>query len=61
MERHDDSVRAWLRESRPVTTIGYSIYVYDLSEVPNAHCRLADLYAAAGEHEYQRIERRKCE
>jgi len=57
----DHDLYAWLRESRPVTTIGYSIHVYDLSGIPGAHCRLADIYAATGEREYQRIERTKCE
>jgi hypothetical protein len=38
----------WLRKRTPVTKIGYSIYVYDITGDAQAHLKLADAYARAG-------------
>jgi 4-amino-4-deoxy-L-arabinose transferase-like glycosyltransferase len=38
----------WLREKEPVTRIGWSIYVYDLSGDAEAHVHLARVYLAVG-------------
>jgi len=47
-------------EPVPTVMIGYSIDVYDLTADPELHCRLAGVYAAAGEGGYQALGRRKC-
>ena len=57
----DHDLYAWLRARAPIATIGYSIYVYDLTGDFESHCRLADVYATVGEHRYEAVERRKCE
>lgn len=52
---------AWLREREPIARIGWSIYVYDLSDEPRLHCRLAELYAAANAGFYATHERNLCD
>lgn len=56
----DHDLYAWLRAKAPMATIGFSIYVYDLTTDRESHCRLADVYAAAHEPGYETLERRKC-
>ncbi len=51
---------AWLRAREPIAMLGWSIYVYDLSDEPRLHCRLAEIYAAANESAYAAHERRLC-
>jgi hypothetical protein len=39
---------AWLRKHQPITKIGYSIFIYDLTEDREGLAKLEDLYAKAG-------------
>jgi len=52
---------AWLRDREPIATLGWSIYVYDLSDEPDVHCRLAALYTAARDTAYATAEQRRCD
>jgi hypothetical protein len=41
----DQEAYRWLKDRRPATTIGYSIYIYDLTGDVEAHWQLARIYA----------------
>ena len=56
----DHDLYGWLRAKTPIATVGYAIYVYDLSDDPEAHCRLAGAYGRYNEWRYQAIERARC-
>jgi hypothetical protein len=38
----------WLNQRKPIATIGYSIYVYDLTGDADAHLHLAQIYLRVG-------------
>jgi hypothetical protein len=50
----------WLRERTPLTTIGHSIYVYDLTKDAEAHQRLAEIYEEIGFGKMADLERVKA-
>lgn len=56
----DQDLYAWLRTEEPIATIGYAIYVYDLSRDPRLYCRLAETYERYGESRYAALERARC-
>jgi len=56
----DHDLYAWLRVKKPIATVGYAIYVYDLTGDRESHCHLADAYGAYYDERYQTIERAKC-
>ena len=47
---------AWLAPYAPVAKIGYSIFVYDLHAIPDAHRHLAEAYTAIGDEGFARAE-----
>jgi hypothetical protein len=49
----------WLYRRIPVAKIGYSIYVYDLTDDADAHLRLAEIYMTVGPHSLAEPELRK--
>jgi hypothetical protein len=51
----------WLQEYRkPLTTIGHSIYVYDLTDDANAHLHLAEIYDELEFRSFADFERKKA-
>jgi hypothetical protein len=50
----------WLETRLPLTTIGHSIYVYDLTHDAEAHDRLAEIYEQSGFPEMAEQERMKA-
>ena len=51
----------WLQEYRkPLTTIGHSIYVYDLTNDANAHLHLAEIYEQLEFRNFAELEREKA-
>jgi hypothetical protein len=57
-QRHDRF--GWLRNRAPLTTIGHSIYVYDLTNDGDAHGHLAEIYEDSGLPEMAELERVKA-
>ncbi len=52
---------SWLRDRTPLTTIGHSIYVYDLTNDEEAHRQLAQMYQESGLSELAEWERKKAQ
>jgi hypothetical protein len=51
----------WLQDYRkPLTTIGHSIYVYDLTNDANAHLHLAEIYDQLEFRSFAESEREKA-
>jgi hypothetical protein len=50
----------WLESRTPLTTIGHSIYVYDLTNDAAAHARLAEIYEESGFQEMADLERARA-
>jgi hypothetical protein len=50
----------WLESRTPLTTIGHSIYVYDLTNDAEAHGKLAAIYEESGFQEMANLERTKA-
>lgn len=45
--KHD--LFAWLKEKEPLSKIGYSIYVYDITKDPESHRKIQEIYRMTGE------------
>jgi hypothetical protein len=52
---------SWLLKRTPMTTIGHSIYVYDLTNDADAHRQLAQMYQESGLSELAEWERKKAQ
>jgi hypothetical protein len=56
----DHDLYAWLREKEPITKIGYSIYVYDVTGDADSHLEIARAYLKEGPDELTILELRKA-